>query len=108
VVASDGAEEIMGLDGVGDQRRRGPRRDGDYALLLVHIHCGYGGARTCVCNGKLGAGIDDPIGGRYGLLGFATIVDEQGFELFALYAARLVDRFDGGQGASLDLVTVLG
>src|SRR3546814_12326348 len=77
------AEEEMRLDGVGDQRRRGPRGDGDNAFLFVDVHGGDRRARACVGNGELGAGIDDAVGRRNGLLGLAAIIDEQGFELLA-------------------------
>src|SRR5690606_18869112 len=108
VVAAYGAEEVMRLDGVGNQRRRGPRGNGDDAFLLVHVHGGHRGAGAGVGNGELGAGIDDAVGGRYGLLGFAAVINKQWLELLALDAARIVDGFDGCQRTGLDLVTVLG
>src|SRR5690606_24850340 len=90
VVAPDGAEEIVRLDGVGDQRRRGSGRDGDDAFLLVYVDGRHRGARARVRHGELRALVDDPVGGRNGLLGFAAVVDEQRLELEAFYAARFV------------------
>ncbi|KAG1430837.1 hypothetical protein G6F57_022986 [Rhizopus arrhizus] len=59
-------------------------------------------------DGELGAGVDHAVGGRHGLLGFAAVVDQDRFELLALHAALGVDGLDGGQGAGLDLVAILG
>src|SRR5690606_5672646 len=108
VVAADGTEEVMRLDGVGDQRRGGARGDGNDAFVLVHVHGWNSGAGAGMGYGKLGAGVDHAVGSRYGLLGFAAVIDEQRLELLAVDAARLVECFDGGEGARLDLVTVLG
>src|SRR5690606_27860844 len=108
VVAANGAEEEVWLDGVSDQGRRGSRRDRDNTFVLVDVHSRHRGAGACVCNGEFRARIDHAVGGRHGLLGLAAVVDEQRFQLLALDAARRVEGLDGGQCARLDLVSVLG
>ncbi|KAG0735852.1 hypothetical protein G6F24_018572 [Rhizopus arrhizus] len=59
-------------------------------------------------DGELGAGVDHAVGGRHGLLGFAAVVDDHGFELLAVHAASGVDAFDSRVDAFTDHVAILG
>ncbi|MNR22629.1 hypothetical protein D3C85_1395930 [compost metagenome] len=52
--------------------------------------------------------VDDAVGGDRALLGFATVVDHDGFQLLAVDAASGVDALDRGIDPFTDHIAILG
>ncbi|MNQ57975.1 hypothetical protein D3C85_721620 [compost metagenome] len=107
VVAADGAEDELVILAVGQRRRRGRRRDHDDAFVVVDVGGGDGGARAHMAHDETDLAVDDTVGGDRPLLGFAAVVDHDGFKLLAVDAAGGVDAFHGRINPFTDHVAIL-
>src|SRR5690606_13008425 len=91
VVAADGAEDHVVVLAVGHRGRGGGRGGRDHACVVGDGRGGDRGTGAHVAHDVVDLFIDDAVGHDRTLLGLATVIDHDGFELVAQHATTSID-----------------